>query len=410
MVFQGDFKLPSLKASLILGKLSMVFQFLKQQFDMEFSSLQKNIIHLPFPHCDSTSYSGLIRSKHFRAKGGRGFSAVSLGTFSFCFFFSSVEVKPSQTHQQKPFYVEHGLSRPPSSSGKSSREILPWSFFTVWKSWLFFRNFQCSTCSRKSWVGLQVAHFKKKLIPIQPSKSELNLSRINLLKHTTSSRQFHINIDTFHQTTNHPHHLSCVATDPPFFPRFSKSKKVVDVQRSLWMFLGIPESLNAMTSFTWDAARMRYPNALRVAFREKLQLDLPLKDVETSKSQVSHCDFADFPFSWWCLHLCHCVDDENHSKGERDDMFRFEMVSTSELQNQRLLPISLKNLCVQVEGQSKCSQSISTTEAMPQWISNKLPWIVTLFTSSWQVFILSPAWFHGCQTFIGTSASMTRSL
>lgn len=49
-------------------------------------------------------------------------------------------------------------------------------------------------------------------------------------------------------------------------------------------FWGIlEESLDAIASFTWDAARIRYPNALRVAFTEKLQLNLPLKDVETSK-------------------------------------------------------------------------------------------------------------------------------
>lgn len=112
--------------------------------------------------------------------------------------------------------------------------------------------------------------------------------------------------------------------------------------------------------------------------------------LKRQKSQVSHFDFADFPtvFSWLCLHVCQCVDG-NHSKGERDDMFRFEKISTSELQNQRLHLISLKDLCVQVEGQSTCSQSMSTTEAMSQWISNKLPWLVTLFDSSWRFFILA---------------------
>ena len=110
--------------------------------------------------------------------------------------------------------------------------------------------------------------------------------------------------------------------------------------------------------------------------------------LKRQKSQVSHFDFADFPtvFSWLCLHIGQCVDGENHSKGEGDDTFRFEMTSTSELQNQRLHPISPKDLWVQVEGQSKCSQSISTTEAMPQWISNKLPWLVTSF-ASWRSMV-----------------------
>ena len=237
MVFQGDFKLPSLKASLILGKPSMVFQFLKQQFDMEFSSLQKNIIHLPFPHCDSTSYSGLIRSKYFPAKGGRGFSAVSLGTFSFWFFF-------------------FGWSKAITNTSTKAFLCKTWPFkAAIFKRKIFTRDFALEFLHGLKVMALfselpvldllkkKLSRFadisKKNLIPIQPSKSEPNLSRINLLKQTRSSRQFHINIDTFHQTTNHPHHLSCVATDPPFSQGFRSPRKLLmskEVCECFWEF------------------------------------------------------------------------------------------------------------------------------------------------------------------------------
>ena len=232
--FPGRFQAAILKASLILGKPSMVFQFLKQQFDMEFSSLQKNIIHLPSPHCDSTSYSGLIRSKHFPAKGGRGFSAVSLGTFSFPAFFSVAVSKAITNTSTKAFLCKTWPFKAAIFKRKIVTRDFALEFLHGLKVMALFSELPVLDLLKKKLSRFAGSSFKKKLIPIQPSKSEPNLSRINLLKQTRSSRQFHINIDTFHQTTNHhPHHLSCVATDPPFFPRFSKSKKVVDVQRSL---------------------------------------------------------------------------------------------------------------------------------------------------------------------------------
>ena len=129
--------------------------------------------------------------KHFPAEGGRGFSAVSLGTF---FFGWSNAITNTST---KAWYVKMACQGCPGTSRSESHGSCG--------------NFQCPTCSTKNWVGWRQLIFITfiTLSPLQPSKSERNLSRINLLKESRSSS------DTFQETTDHPHHL--VLQLPPHF-------------------------------------------------------------------------------------------------------------------------------------------------------------------------------------------------
>lgn len=162
---------------------------------------------------------------------------------------------------------------------KSSLDFA-WNF-TFWKSWLF-QNFQCSTCSRKSWIGCRqfIFFFSPDSSPTFKIRTESiqnqPFERIQILQ-TVPHQHWHL--PSNYRSSTSP--ILCWNW-PPICP------KVFEVQKSCWCpkksdcFLGIPESLDAMTSFTWDAARIGYPKAVQVAFREKLQVNLPLKDVETS--------------------------------------------------------------------------------------------------------------------------------